>query len=140
MKKENIPRIQEKLKYLLTMSFKESQFEVLQIDVEIDEYTENENGDIEIISYDIFPKLDFTGPIDGWSPWHFRNDLGKVFEKALDAASSYSIEPNGKLVSGSEDAYIEGPSIITMNYKIEEQHEFLFGFRVIYPDKTHPYH
>jgi hypothetical protein len=48
MKKENIPRIQEKLKYLLSISFKESQFEVLKIDVEIDDYTENENGDIEI--------------------------------------------------------------------------------------------
>jgi hypothetical protein len=139
MKKENIPRIQEKLKYLLTMSFKESQFEVLQIDVEIDEYTENENGDIEIISYDIFPKLDFTGPINGWSPWHFRNDLAGVFKRAFDAASSYSIKPDGKLVSGSKDVYIEEPSIINMNYKVEEHHEFLFGFKVTYPDKGYPY-
>jgi hypothetical protein len=140
MKKENIPRIQEKLKYLLSISFKESQFKVLNINVEIDDYTENENGDIEIFSYDIFPTLNFMGPIEGWSPWQFRNDLGGIFERALSAARTYSIKQDGKLVSGSKDAYIEGPSIITMNYKIEEQHEFLFGFKVIYPDKTHPYH
>jgi hypothetical protein len=134
MKKDNIPVIQEKLQYLLTQSFKENRFDVLRIDVEIDEYTEKDNGDLEIISYDVYPKVDYQGPLDGWEPWHFRNDLGKMFEHAFMAASSFSIEQDGRVVRGSENVYIGEPSVISMNYKVEEQHEFLLSFKITYPD------
>jgi hypothetical protein len=134
MKKDKIPVIQEKLQYLLTQSFKENRFDVNQIDVEIDEYTEKDNGDLEIISYDVYPKVDYQGPLDGWEPWHFRNDLGKMFEHAFMAASSFSIEQDGRVVRGSENVYIGEPSVISMNYKVEEQHEFLLSFKITYPD------
>jgi hypothetical protein len=134
MKKDKIPVIQEKLQYLLIQSFKENRFDVLGIDVEIDEYTEKDNGDLEIISYDVYPKVDYQGPLDGWEPWHFRNDLGKMFEHALMAASSFSIEQDGRVVRGSENVYIGEPSVISMNYKVEEQHEFLLSFKITYPD------
>jgi hypothetical protein len=134
MKKDKIPVIQEKLQYLLTQSFKENRFDVLRIDVEIDEYTEKDNGDLEIISYDVYPKVDYQGPLDGWEPWHFRNDLGKMFEHAFMAASSFSIEQDGRVVRGSENVYIGEPSVISMNYKVEEQHEFLLSFKITYPD------
>jgi hypothetical protein len=134
MKKDNIPVIQEKLQYLLTQSFKENRFDVLGIDVEIDEYTEKDNGDLKIISYDVYPKVDYQGPLDGWEPWHFRNDLGKMFEHAFMAASSFSIEQDGRVVRGSENVYIGEPSVISMNYKVEEQHEFLLSFKITYPD------
>jgi hypothetical protein len=134
MKKDKIPVIQEKLQYLLTQSFKENRFDVLRIDVEIDEYTEKDNGDLEIISYDVYPKVDYQGPLDGWEPWHFRNDLGKMFEHAFMAASSFSIEKDGRVVRGSENVYIGEPSVISMNYKVEEQHEFLLSFKITYPD------
>jgi hypothetical protein len=134
MKKDKIPVIQEKLQYLLTQSFKENRFDVLRIDVEIDEYTQKDNGDLEIISYDVYPKVDYQGPLDGWEPWHFRNDLGKMFEHAFMAASSFSIEQDGRVVRGSENVYIGEPSVISMNYKVEEQHEFLLSFKITYPD------
>jgi hypothetical protein len=134
MKKDKIPVIQEKLKYLLTQSFKENRFDVLGIDVVIFEYTEKDNGDLEIISYDVYPKVDYQGPLDGWEPWHFRNDLGKMFEHAFMAASSFSIEQDGRVVRGSENVYIGEPSVISMNYKVEEQHEFLLSFKITYPD------
>ena len=134
MKKDKIPVIQEKLQYLLTQSFKENRFDVLGIDVEIDEYTEKDNGDLKIISYDVYPKVDYQGPLDGWEPWHFRNDLGKMFEHAFMAASSFSIEQDGRVVRGSENVYIGEPSVISMNYKVEEQHEFLLSFKITYPD------
>jgi hypothetical protein len=134
MKKDKIPVIQEKLQYLLIQSFKENRFDVLGIDVEIDEYTEKDNGDLEIISYDVYPKVDYQGPLDGWEPWHFRNDLGKMFEHAFMAASSFSIEQDGRVVRGSENVYIGEPSVISMNYKVEEQHEFLLSFKITYPD------
>jgi|688.fasta_scaffold156686_4 hypothetical protein len=134
MKKDKIPVIQEKLQYLLTQSFKENRFDVLRIDVEIDEYTEKDNGDLEIISYDVYPKVDYQGPLDGWEPWHFRNDLGKMFEHAFMAASSFSIEQDGRVVRGSENVYIGEPSVISMNYKVEDQHEFLLSFKITYPD------
>ena len=134
MKKDKIPVIQEKLKYLLTQSFIENRFDVKGIDVEIDEYTEKDNGDLEIISYDVYPNVDYQGPIDGWEPWHFRNDLGKMFEHALMAASSFSIEQDGRVVRGSENVYVTEPAIINMNYKVEEQHEFLLSFKITYPD------
>jgi hypothetical protein len=134
MKKDKIPVIQEKLQYLLTQSFKENRFDVLRIDVEIDEYTEKDNGDLEIISYDVYPKVDYQGPLDGWEPWHFRNDLGKMFEHAFMAASSFSIEQDGRVVRGSENVYVGEPSVISMNYKVEEQHEFLLSFKITYPD------
>ena len=134
MKKDKIPVIQEKLKYLLTQSLKENNFDVLGMDIEIDEYDEKDNGDIEIISYDVYPKVDYEGSIDGWEPWHFRNDLSKVFEQAHRAVLTYSIEKNGKLVKGSENVYVSEPSVITMNYKVDELHEFLLSFKMTYPD------
>jgi len=134
MKKDKIPVIQEKLKYLLTQSFKENHFDVKGMDIEIDEYDEKDNGDIEIISYDVYPKVDYEGSIDGWDPWHFRNDLGKLFEHAHRAASSFSIEQDGRIVRGSENVYVEEPSVITINYKVDELHEFLLSFKITYPD------
>lgn len=134
MKKDKIPVIQEKLKYLLTQSFKENSFDVKGMDIEIDEYDEKDNGDIEIISYDVYANVDYEGPIDGWEPWHFRNDLGKVFEHSLIAASSFSIEQDGRVVRGSENVYIDEPQILSMTYKVEELHEFLLSFKITYPD------
>jgi hypothetical protein len=134
MKKDKIPVIKEKLQYLLTQSFKENFFDVLEIDVEIDEYEEKDNGDIQIITYFVYPKVDYQGVLDGWTPRNFRNGLGKVFEYALTAVSNFSIEQNGKVVRGSENVYIDEPSVIGMNYKIDESHEFLLSFKVTYPD------
>jgi hypothetical protein len=50
------------------------------------------------------------------------------------AASSFSIEQDGRVVRGSENVYIEEPSVISMNYKVEEQHKFLLSFKITYPD------
>ena len=134
MKKDKIPVIQEKLKYLLTQSFQENRFDVKEMDIEIDEDDEKDNGDIQIISYDVYSNVDYQGPIDGWEPWHFRNDLGQVFERALISASSFSIEQDGRVVRGSENVYIDEPSVLSMTYKVEELHEFLLSFKITYPD------
>jgi hypothetical protein len=57
-----------------------------------------------------------------------------MFEHAFMAASSFSIEQDGRVVRGSENVYIGEPSVISMNYKVEEQHEFLLSFKITYPD------
>jgi hypothetical protein len=134
MKKDKIPVIQEKLKYLLTQSFQENRFDVKGMDIEIDEYDENDNGDIQIMSYDVFANVDYQGPIDGWEPWHFRNDLGKMFEYAHMAALNFSVEQDGRVVRGSKNVYVSEPAIINMNYKVDESHECILSFKITYPD------
>jgi len=132
MKKDRIPLVTEKLKYLLVMSFQENDFDILRIEVEVDEYDEDNNGDITIISYSVYPKLSYNLSIDGYGMYNFIDDLGKVFEKAKLCVSSFTIEKDGKIVRGNKNVSVTDTQIFEMNYKVEETHEFLLSF-IIYP-------
>jgi hypothetical protein len=134
MKKDKIPIIEEKLQYLLTESFKEYRFNVLEMNVEIDEYDKKYDDNIEIISYNVFSKVDYQGPINGWDYPMFSNDLRKSLESSYLAMLTFSIEQDGSIIKGSENVHIDGPVIINMNYIVDELHEFLLSFKVTYSD------
>ena len=66
MRPDKFKVIQKKLAYLLTQSFRENKFDVLGMDVVIDEYDLSESGDVIIQTYDVYASIDYQGPIDGF--------------------------------------------------------------------------
>lgn len=135
MRPDKFKVVQKKLAYLLTQSFKENRFDVLGVDVVIDEYGLSESGEVIIQTYDVYANVDYAGPMDGFDSWSFRNSLDKVFELSHRAVSAFSIEPEGKIVSDlTKDINVDGPAILNMNYAVDEKHEFLLSFKMTYPD------
>jgi hypothetical protein len=124
--------LSEKLKYLILMSAKRNQFEVMNVYVEFN-YTDESHEKLE--SYDVDVKFDYEGSLE-FEMYSFAHDIQRMSEKLRDVISEYVISQDGKLINGnSSKCYPSDPLVYSIEYKVDEKHIFDLGYKFNYHDE-----
>lgn len=121
--------LSEKLKYLISMESK-SQFEIFNLSIQPEFYTEEKNS---IESYIIDIKFDYDGVISSYVN-EFIRDIASITNKIKELLSKYTITSEGKLISGTGNSWIDDGMIFELDYDFEAKHIFNMSFRVSYND------
>jgi hypothetical protein len=125
--------LSEKLKYLILMSAKRNQFEVMNVYVEFN-YTDESHEKLE--SYDVDVKFDYEGSLE-FEMYSFAHDIQRMSEKLRDVISEYVISQDGKLINGnSSKCYPSDPLVYSIEYKVDEKHIFDLGYKFNYHDEN----
>lgn len=123
--------VMEKLKYLLLMTLKSTQFEVIDLQVEVSFQDETRE---KLSEYHIDVKFDYAGPLD-FEIYSFAHDVQRMTEKLRDLLSEYVIAQDGKITSGKNvDYFPSDPLIYTIDYEVDTKHIFHIGFKFNYHD------
>lgn len=121
----------EKLKYLILMNAKSSQFEVLNVYIEIEFVDQNHT---KLSNYDVDVKFDYNGSLE-FEMYSFAHDVQRMSEKLRDILSEYVISQDGKIVSGrNSNCFATDPMVFSIEYKVDEQHIFDLGYKFHYHD------
>ena len=123
--------LSDKLKYLYKMELIKNNFEVFEMDIEF-ETSENTDGQTIIDSVNIDFDVDYDGRLDGYEPSEFLRDLSRMFSLLNKSISSYTPTQEGKIISGSGETYVDGPSLFKIEYEFEDIHKFSVSFRIHY--------
>ena len=124
--------LSEKLKYLILMSAKRNQFEIMNVYVEFN-YTDESHEKLE--SYDVDVKFDYEGSLE-FEMYSFAHDIQRMSEKLRDVISEYVISQDGKLINGnSSKCYPSDPAVFSIEYKVDEKHIFDLGYKFNYHDE-----
>jgi hypothetical protein len=124
--------LSEKLKYLILMSAKRNQFEVMNVYVEFN-YTDESHEKLE--SYDVDVKFDYEGSLE-FEMYSFAHDIQRMSEKLRDVISEYVISQDGKLINGnSSKCYPSDPLVYSIEYKVDEKHIFDLGYKFLYEEE-----
>jgi hypothetical protein len=124
--------LSEKLKYLILMSAKRNQFEIMNVYVEFN-YTDESHEKLE--SYDVDVKFDYEGSLE-FEMYSFAHDIQRMSEKLRDVISEYVISQDGKLINGnSSKCYPSDPLVYSIEYKVDEKHIFDLGYKFNYHDE-----
>lgn len=124
--------LSEKLKYLILMSAKRNQFEIMSVYVEFN-YTDESHEKLE--SYDVDVKFDYEGSLE-FEMYSFAHDIQRMSEKLRDVISEYIISQDGKLISGNNSkCYPSDPMVFSIEYKVDEKHIFDLGYKFNYHDE-----
>jgi len=124
--------LSEKLKYLILMSAKRNQFEIMNVYVEFN-YTDESHEKLE--SYDVDVKFDYEGSLE-FEMYSFAHDIQRMSEKLRDVISEYIISQDGKLINGnSSKCYPSDPLVYSIEYKVDEKHIFDLGYKFNYHDE-----
>lgn len=124
--------LSEKLKYLILMSAKRNQFEIMNVYVEFN-YTDESHEKLE--SYDVDVKFDYEGSLE-FEMYSFAHDIQRMSEKLRDVISEYIISQDGKLISGNNSkCYPSDPMVFSIEYKVDEKHIFDLGYKFNYHDE-----
>jgi len=124
--------LSEKLKYLILMSAKRNQFEIMNVYVEFN-YTDESHEKLE--SYDVDVKFDYEGSLE-FEMYYFAHDIQRMSEKLRDVISEYVISQDGKLINGnSSKCYPSDPLVYSIEYKVDEKHIFDLGYKFNYHDE-----
>jgi hypothetical protein len=125
--------LSEKLKYLILMSAKRNQFEVMNVYVEFN-YTDESHEKLE--SYDVDVKFDYEGSLE-FEMYSFAHDIQRMSEKLRDVISEYIISQDGKLINGNNSkCYPSDPMVFSIEYKVDEKHIFDLGYKFHYHDEN----
>ena len=125
--------LSEKLKYLILMSAKRNQFDVMNVYVEFN-YTDESHEKLE--SYDVDVKFDYEGSLE-FEMYSFAHDIQRMSEKLRDVISEYVISQDGKLINGnSSKCYPSDPLVFSIEYKVDEKHIFDLGYKFNYHDEN----
>ena len=125
--------LSEKLKYLILMSAKRNQFEVMNVYVEFN-YTDESHEKLE--SYDVDVKFDYEGSLE-FEMYSFAHDIQRMSEKLRDVISEYVISQDGKLINGNNSkCYPSDPLVFSIEYKVDEKHIFDLGYKFNYHDEN----
>jgi hypothetical protein len=125
--------LSEKLKYLILMSAKRNQFDVMNVYVEFN-YTDESHEKLE--SYDVDVKFDYNGSLE-FEMYSFAHDMQRMSEKLRDVISEYVISQDGKLVNGNNSkCYPSDPLVFSIEYKVDEKHIFDLGYKFNYHDEN----
>jgi len=125
--------LSEKLKYLILMSAKRNQFEIMKVYVEFN-YTDESHEKLE--SYDVDVKFDYEGSLE-FEMYSFAHDIQRMSEKLRDVISEYVISQDGKLINGnSSKCYPSDPLVYSIEYKVDEKHIFDLGYKFNYHDEN----
>ena len=124
--------LSEKLKYLILMSAKRNQFEIMNVYVEFN-YTDESHEKLE--SYDVDVKFDYEGSLE-FEMYSFAHDIQRMSEKLRDVISEYVISQDGKLINGNNSkCYPSDPLVYSIEYKVDEKHIFDLGYKFNYHDE-----
>ena len=124
--------LSEKLKYLILMSAKRNQFEIMNVYVEFN-YTDESHEKLE--SYDVDVKFDYNGSLE-FEMYSFAHDIQRMSEKLRDIISEYIISQDGKLINGNNSkCYPSDPMVFSIEYKVDEKHIFDLGYKFNYHDE-----
>ena len=124
--------LSEKLKYLILMSAKRNQFDVMNVYVEFN-YTDESHEKLE--SYDVDVKFDYEGSLE-FEMYSFAHDIQRMSEKLRDVISEYIISQDGKLINGNNSkCYPSDPMVFSIEYKVDEKHIFDLGYKFNYHDE-----
>lgn len=127
----NKETVSEKLKYLILMNAKSSQFEILNLFIEMEF---NNQDHTEIANYDIDVKFDYQGSLE-FDIYEFAHDIQRMSEKLRDILSEYVISKDGKIISGKNSNYfMTEPSIFNIDYEVDTKHIFNLGYKFHYHD------
>jgi len=125
--------LSEKLKYLILMSAKRNQFEIMNVYVEFN-YTDESHEKLE--SYDVDVKFDYEGSLE-FEMYSFAHDIQRMSEKLRDVISEYIISQDGKLINGNNSkCYPSDPMVFSIEYKVDEKHIFDLGYKFNYHDEN----
>jgi len=125
--------LSEKLKYLILMSAKRNQFEIMNVYVEFN-YTDESHEKLE--SYDVDVKFDYEGSLE-FEMYSFAHDIQRMSEKLRDVISEYVISQDGKLINGNNSkCYPSDPLVYSIEYKVDEKHIFDLGYKFNYHDEN----
>jgi len=125
--------LSEKLKYLILMSAKRNQFNVMNVYVEFN-YTDESHEKLE--SYDVDVKFDYEGSLE-FEMYSFAHDIQRMSEKLRDVISEYIISQDGKLINGNNSkCYPSDPMVFSIEYKVDEKHIFDLGYKFNYHDEN----
>jgi hypothetical protein len=124
--------LSEKLKYLILMSAKRNQFEIMNVYIEFN-YTDESHEKLE--SYDVDVKFDYEGSLE-FEMYSFAHDIQRMSEKLRDVISEYVISQDGKLINGNNSkCYPSDPMVFSIEYKVDEKHIFDLGYKFNYHDE-----
>jgi hypothetical protein len=124
--------LSEKLKYLILMSAKRNQFEIMNVYLEFN-YTDESHEKLE--SYDVDVKFDYEGSLE-FEMYSFAHDIQRMSEKLRDVISEYIISQDGKLINGNNSkCYPSDPMVFSIEYKVDEKHIFDLGYKFNYHDE-----
>ena len=124
--------LSEKLKYLILMSAKRNQFEIMNVYLEFN-YTDESHEKLE--SYDVDVKFDYNGSLE-FEMYSFAHDIQRMSEKLRDVISEYIISQDGKLINGNNSkCYPSDPMVFSIEYKVDEKHIFDLGYKFNYHDE-----
>ena len=120
------------MKYLILMSAKRNQFEIMNVYLEFN-YTDESHEKLE--SYDVDVKFDYEGSLE-FEMYSFAHDIQRMSEKLRDVISEYIISQDGKLINGNNSkCYPSDPMVFSIEYKVDEKHIFDLGYKFNYHDE-----
>lgn len=120
--------LREKLKYLITMNASKW-FEVMDVYIEF-EYLDDSKE--KIIRYDLDITFDYHGRID-LELTEFVRDVEKMSDELKKILMEFVISKDGKIVSGiNSDVYVLDPLIFSAEFKADELHKFILGYKFLY--------
>ena len=121
--------LSEKLKYLITMNAKSTQFDIMSVHIEFDYIDQNHT---KLANYDIDVKFDYQGAID-IDMYSFAHDIQRMSEKLRDVLNEYVITEEGKIVEGkNSNCFPTDPMVFSIEYKVDETHIFDLGYKFTY--------
>jgi hypothetical protein len=121
--------LSEKLKYLITMNAKSTQFDIMSIHIEFDYIDQNHT---KLANYDIDVKFDYQGAID-IDMYSFAHDIQRMSEKLRDVLNEYVITEEGKIIEGkNSNCFATEPMIFNIEYEADTKHIFDLGYKFTY--------
>jgi hypothetical protein len=121
--------LSEKLKYLILMNSKPTQFKIEDVYVEI-EYLNQEHT--KIGNYEIDVKFDYEGVLDP-DIYAFAHQIQRMSEKMGDLLTEFVITEDGKIVSNKKGNTTIGEGMVwKMDYRADELHYFDLSYRFGY--------
>jgi hypothetical protein len=121
--------LSEKLRYLILMNSKSTQFKIEDVYVEI-EYLNQEYT--KIGNYEVDVRFDYEGVLDP-DISTFTYQVQVMSEKMGDLLSEFVITEDGKIVSNTEGNVTIGEGMVwKMDYRADELHYFDLSYRFGY--------
>lgn len=119
----------EKLKYLILMNSKTTQFKIEDVYVELEYLNQSHT---KISNYEIDVRFDYEGSLEP-EIHSFTHDIKMMSLKMADLLAEYVITEDGKIVSNQEGNVTIGEAMVwKMDYRADELHYFDLSYRFGY--------
>jgi len=121
----------EKLSYLIKMNASKW-FDIEDVYIDF-EYTDESRE--KLSRYDLDITFDYHGTID-LELSEFVRDVEKMSDNLQKHLLEFVINQEGKIVSGNgNNVYSLDPLIFSADYKVDEKHKFVLGYKFLYQEE-----